>query len=461
MEDAETNVDFLDMTAMEADPGSEETLGFESREILLYYGNGGPDPDPIGERATFHDLKDYYDDQGCPTTYTSSWPTDLNDYRVIFIIMPGNANDNGLYYFTNLQISQLGDFLWNGGRLVVQGEHSGFFGINTVNELLTDLGVGIQQRADNRLYWIEPAATDITSDQFTDGVDELDMDGGGVSSLIISGTAKSLVRDRGGYDLVAVDQIAGSPLRPGADVLVYGDTQVLDDFQFHDGDGDGIYDNYVFADNIGMCLDTNQPPVAVVNPELQVVYEGQPAVFSGYGSYDPDPKVDMVFVVDTSPSMPDEWNILSTTLPQIEADLNAKGYDLRFIVYGLDHGTETPSKFPIMDGWLDYGARLDSSGSVLQDCLRNTLISNPEGYNVKTQNPSLGLIDPTKRCDDYSTHVSEGWAQGAAFAAMGYAWREGATRIIVPIGDSAPWTQLGDGRPGEQSLGRPFVTGGD
>jgi PKD repeat protein len=307
------------------------------------------------------------------------------------------------------------------------------------------------------LAWIDPYVTDITPDQLFDGVSQFDMDGMGVSSLIVSGTAVSLVRDRMGYDLVAVDQIAGAPSRPGSDVVVYGDTQVLDDYQLRNNEGDaGYYDNLIFAENI-VKWDTNLPPVAVLNPDLQTIPEGLSATLSGYGSYDPDPKVDMIFVVDTSPSMPDEWEILSTTLPLIEANLIAEGYDLNFVVYGLDHGTETPTKFPVMDDWLDYGARLDLTGNILQDCLRNTQISNPNGYNVNTANPSPSLLNPSWRCDDYSSKNSEGWAQGAAYMALNYPWRAGATRIVVPIGDSAPWTQLGDGMPGKKWWGRPFV----
>jgi PKD repeat protein len=438
--------------------GDFKPLGPESKEVLLYYGNGGPSPDPYGERATFFDLEDYYEAMGFPTAYTNNWPSDVNDYRVIFIIMPGNANDNGIYFFSTTQVNELKDFMMNGGRLVVMGEHSGAFGINTVNKLLSDLGVGIQQRADNRLYYIDPYATDITSDQLTEGVTEFDMNGAGVSTLILSGSAISLVRDRTMYDLVAVDQIAGAPSRPGSDVIVFGDTQVLDDYQLGGREPyDASYhDNLVFADNIMMWV-TNLPPVAVLSPPAQTINEGQTAYFSGYGSYDPDPMVDMIFVVDTSPSMPDEWTILSTTLPQIESDLLAGGYDLEFVVYGLDHGTETQAKFPVMDDWLDYGARLDPSGDVVQDCVRNKEISNPFNYNVKTANPSPGLIDPTKRCDYYSPHMSEGWAQGAAYVALNYPWREGATRIVVPIGDSAPWTQLGDGSPANSRWGRPFT----
>lgn len=436
-------------------------LGLETNEILLYYGNGGQAPPVMDGRGTFYDLKAYYDGKGHPTTYTNTWPSDLNVYRVIFFIMPGMANDGGIFYFSSTRIIEIKDFLMNGGRLVVQGEHSGYFGMATVNKLLSDLGVGIQQRADNRLYYIEPAANDITPDQITSGVEDLDLDGAGVSSLSLFGLAKSLVRDRTGYDLVAVDQIAGAPPRPGSDVVVYGDTQVLDDYQLRNNDGDGVFDNYAFADNLIIWQTANLPPEAVLSPPSQIIFEGQTAYFSGYGSYDPDPKVDMIFVVDTSPSMPDEWNILTITLPQIEADLIAQGYDLDFVVYGMDHGTETPIKFPVMDGWLDYGARYDVYGNILQDCLRNKLISNPNSYNVETANPSPGLIDPTKRCDYYNKKMSEGWAQGAAYVGLNHPWRDASTRIVVPIGDSAPWTQLGDGSPGKSWWGRPFVVQGD
>ncbi len=182
-----------------------------------------------------------------------------------------------------MQVNQTIDFLLNGGRLVVQGDHSGDFGVNTVNNLLTRLGVGIFQNSDNVFDDSDPPPTDITADQLTDGVSTLDMGGTGVSTLNLSGSAKSLVRDSVGDDVVAVDQISGSPPRPGADVLVYGDTQVLDDYQLLNGDVDGPFDNFVFADNIGMCAD--QPPIADAGGPY-TGYEGSTIVFDGSGSAD-------------------------------------------------------------------------------------------------------------------------------------------------------------------------------
>jgi hypothetical protein len=438
-----------------------DPFGLESKEVLLYYGNGGSPPLYHGDSGTFFDLRDKYEGMGYPVTYTDIWPLDLNDFKVVFFIMPGVLNDDGSYYFTSSQVDDIEDYLMNRGRLVVMGEHSGVFGYRTVNNLLQNLGVGIRQFADNVLSSIEPAATDITPDPLTEGVTALDMDGAGVSSLNIWGTAKSLVRDRAGRDVVAVDQIPGSPPRPGAEVLVFGDTQVLDDHQLRDKDGDGPFENFIFADDILEPLIVNESPVAVVNPVAQTIFEGEDAHLSGYGSYDPDPSVDMIFVVDTSPSMPDEWAVLSTSLPQIKADLLAEGYDLDFVVYGLDHGTETPVKWPVMDEWLDYGARFDMFGSIIQDCLRRTTISNPHGHNVWTSNPSPGLIDPTKRCDFYSDHVSEGWAQGAAYVALNYPWRDGATRIISPIGDASPMHQYIDGSPAAHWRGHPNLINDD
>jgi hypothetical protein len=102
--------------------GEFQPLGVESKKVLLYYGNGGedPDPDPWGQRrGTFYDLKDFYDNLGFPTTYTDIWPADPDVYKVIFLIMPGRDGDGGSYYVSTTQVNQLKDFMLNGGRLVV------------------------------------------------------------------------------------------------------------------------------------------------------------------------------------------------------------------------------------------------------------------------------------------------------------------------------------------------------
>jgi parallel beta-helix repeat protein len=214
------------------------------------------------------------------------------------------------------------------------------------------------------------------------------------------------------------------------------------------------YDFYPFINENGWIATENQPPVADAGLD-QSINEGETAYFDSTGSYDPDPRIDMVFVVDTSPSMPDEWSILSTTLPIIEQDLMDEGYDLQFTVLGLDHGNTYDTA--VMDGWLDYGIRIQPDSSRLTECLRNTLISNPHGHNVNTANPSPCYADPSLTCDSHSTHVSEGWAQGAAYVAVHHSWRPGAIRIVTPIGDSAPWHQTRDGVSGVYANGEPNV----
>ncbi|UCD91595.1 MAG: DUF4159 domain-containing protein, partial [Methanobacteriota archaeon] len=303
---------------IEEESNTFEPTGFGSRNILLYYGNGGAAPGAFGDGlADFYDLQARYDSQGCPTTYTGIWPLDLNDYRVIFLILPGYRDDSGTYFFTNDQVNQVVDFLMNGGRLVVQGEHSGGFGLDTVNHLLGRLGLWIRQNNDDVLPDIEPAATDIIYDQLTEGVAALDMDGSGVSSVTVGPTASGLVRDRNMLDVVAVDFYPGAPPRPGGEILLYGDTQVLDDYQLQDKDGDGPYDNFVFADNIGMCLG-NKPPLADANGPY-VGNEDTPITFDGTGSYDPDGRITIYQVWHNGDYNPDP-----NSLHNLITELNAR-----------------------------------------------------------------------------------------------------------------------------------------
>lgn len=276
-------ISFLNILSLSTDnegPIVFGTSGFESKKTLLYYGNGGPAPGhfPDGQ-ADFSMLQDIYNLQGCPATYTAIWPNDLTTYRVIFLIMPGNHDHAGSSYFTQSQIQEIREFLLSGGRLVVQGDHSGGFGIDTVNRLLSDLGLGIQQNGDKVLVGPESPATDITPDQITDGVVALDFNA--TSTFDITGAANSLVRDHSGDDVVVVEHMPLAPPRPGGDVLVWGDTQVLDNYQLQDNDGDGPHDNLRFADNIAMC--SRQLPNADAGLD-QTVGEGDVVTLDGSAS---------------------------------------------------------------------------------------------------------------------------------------------------------------------------------
>jgi len=223
-------------------------------EVLIYYGNGGIDPSEYGTVATYNDLKARYDGQGYATTYTDAWPADLSPFCLIILVTPGADDDTGTYYFTTSQVNALKSFMMAGGRLVVLGDWGGHWGINTVNDLLNKLGVGITQNADVYLSGFDSTpTTDITSDQIT--ADMSSMQFADSSSLTLSGDAISLVREPGGATLIAVDQIAGAPPRPCADVVVSGDSQIMDDAWFDDGDGD----NLTFIDNLVLCCAAPAP----------------------------------------------------------------------------------------------------------------------------------------------------------------------------------------------------------
>jgi hypothetical protein len=230
-------------------------------QVLIYYGNGGYDPGSVIGEADFSQLKARYDAAGYPTSYTDVFPASLSPYKLIILVAPGEDLDDGTHYFTAAQVSAFQSFMLSPlkGRLVVMGDHSGNFGINTVNNLLGALGVGITQNADLATSDgdVCPPITDITADQITTGVSGLDLSA--TSSLNLTGTATSLVRlqsgwtcgsGTGGETVIAVDQIAGAPSRPGGDVIVIGDTQGIDDYALSDPQGDGIADNLVFADNL-------------------------------------------------------------------------------------------------------------------------------------------------------------------------------------------------------------------
>lgn len=226
--------------------------------VLIYYGHGGAD---AGDGVTFNQLKAHYDAAGYSTDYTNVFPADLSPYKLIILVAPGAHDDTGTNYFTAAQVSAFQSFMLSPlkGRLVVMGDHSGVFGINTVNNLLGALGVGITQNADAATGDSDtcPPITDITADQITTGVSGLDLSA--TSSLTLAGMATSLVRlqagwtcgsGTGGETVIAVDQIAGAPSRPGSDVVVIGDTQGIDDYALSDPQGDGIANNLVFADNV-------------------------------------------------------------------------------------------------------------------------------------------------------------------------------------------------------------------
>jgi hypothetical protein len=139
--------------------------------ILLYYGNSG-------KNELYSDAEAMFQYMGYFVDYTDVWPTDpdLEEYKVIFLLGPGNENDDPASdYFTPAQITQLDLFLRNGGRLVVMAEDDE--GVTTENTLLgqlNDLDVRFEDVASgvgNNI--LNAISDDITVDQLTGGVDTL------------------------------------------------------------------------------------------------------------------------------------------------------------------------------------------------------------------------------------------------------------------------------------------------
>ena len=249
------------LVGMSVLPNSASAQG--KSEILLYYGNGGYDPGGISD---YYDLQARYESQGYIVNYTDVWPSDFSALCLIILITPGDDNDDGTYYFSTAQVNELEGFILADGRLVVLGDYNGIFGINTVNNLLGNLGVDITQNSDeHRSTFSSNPATDITTDQITNGMSSMQF--ASSSSLDLSGDAKSLVREpTDGLTLIAVDQIAGAPARPCYDVVVSGDSNIMTDNWFDDGDGD----NLMFIDNLAGCCDPYTPMPTIPPPPSPV-----------------------------------------------------------------------------------------------------------------------------------------------------------------------------------------------
>ncbi len=220
-------------------------------KVLFYYGNGGFN--------SYNQLKSVMEGLGYEVDYTAAWPADLGVYKLVLILGPGYQGDGGGNFFSAAQVAALTSYLGDGGRVVVTGDHSGLFGINTVNNLLSNLGVGIAQNADLATSDNDACLpmSNITADQVTtppllsDGTARLDPSA--TSSLSLSGAAVSLARvDAGacpgseipGATWMAIDRSLG----PGG-VIVIGDFNLFDDFSFSDPAHDG-YSGAAFGANL-------------------------------------------------------------------------------------------------------------------------------------------------------------------------------------------------------------------
>lgn len=236
----------------------------EACRVLLYHGNGGFSPaDEAGPSGDLFGLKARYEAAVFAVDYTDVFPADLSIYRLVILYGPGSdppgfGDDLPANFFSAAQKAALSAYMVGGGRVVVMGDHSGEFGQATVNDLLAGLGVGITQNADVATPDGDACAplTDITPDQVTAGIASLDPS---ATSSLSGGTSLARVDPApytcfggviNGATWMAVGQVAGAPPRPGGDLIVISDLNILDDlFGFGDPAGDGM-SGPALADNL-------------------------------------------------------------------------------------------------------------------------------------------------------------------------------------------------------------------
>jgi hypothetical protein len=204
--------------------------------ILLYYGN-------MGDDEGYNDAAALFEYMGYIVDYTDVWPTDpdLEEYKVIFALGPGNANtpqDHADTFFTVGQKAQLDLFLRNGGRLVIMAEAGQ--GVTTENDLiawLNDLDFAFEDDTTNIANSIANAhSDDITADQLTVGVATLDFDTATDLALFAGADPGVLAELPGGEDMLAADVMPGIARLSGpgfaGDVVLIGDLDWMDDGSF-------------------------------------------------------------------------------------------------------------------------------------------------------------------------------------------------------------------------------------
>ncbi|HDD34085.1 MAG TPA: hypothetical protein ENG30_02930 [Thermofilaceae archaeon] len=195
------------------------------------------------------------------------------------------------------------------------------------------------------------------------------------------------VRDSGEPDLGRVPVALSASTHTGKLVMMLDS----DIFTNDDTDGDGTinlyeYDNSRLALNLfrELCMrcindrDCDGVPDPIDKcPDDPGPVENCGCPCTGFA------KVDVVFVIDTSGSMNDEWGVLCGVIDSMIRELRGYGLDVQYKIYGLGH---------------------------TRDCAREFIMSHEED-----------------------------WGPGVAWVASNYPWRSGAARVIIPMSDEGPY----------------------
>jgi thermitase len=168
------------------------------------------------------------------------------------------------YYYTSDELDAIRKFVLDGGGLLVIGDDCPDIYTELTNFAGISWGYG----------GYGGYTSDITPHPVTEGV-KLAFFGGPSSSLIVSSSALGLIKDRGGYVMLAVSEIG-----KGAVICI--------------ADEDSI-SNYVisYADNLRLAKNmidwlANRPPKVFVVYSPLDPYVGETIIFNASASYDPD-----------------------------------------------------------------------------------------------------------------------------------------------------------------------------
>jgi hypothetical protein len=229
--------------------------------VLLYWGNGGAEPE---EDATYDELHDRYVALGYLVDYTDEWPTDpdLDEYKMVVLLVPGLQSDelpdNG---FTEAQLTQMGLLIARGGRVVLITDDDEEFGNGdgttaagdyaVQNDLLDRLSIGINitDTWQNTVTYLKDV---IGADAYEEEFEAEHLEGDGFVELLLDDDAFQLYENRDNEIVIAGDKV-GDPNVPndedditGWDVIVIGDDEVLEDARL----AGGWPENELFADNL-------------------------------------------------------------------------------------------------------------------------------------------------------------------------------------------------------------------
>ncbi len=187
-------------------------------------------------------MEDVFSEQACMTTATeesSSFPSDLSDYRIVFLLMNTTS-------FSSSEIATMRSFVDDGGVLVVAGETTSFNSGNVpaLNSVLTSLGLGTQflpsSSYDSGCGKVGTVVS--TSHTLTADTSTLSMAWTGDIDVGTAGTA--LFEGPSGQIIAAEED----------GVVVLSDFNIfLDDCGFTEDNEQFLLNLYAFAGNRGVC----------------------------------------------------------------------------------------------------------------------------------------------------------------------------------------------------------------